>query len=126
MRLLCAMVASIVVVFAPHSVRLALLGLSHIHIANIPKTTAPIAPNMNNTKSGKSVHANHFFDLYSSLSSAILTNGTAKNKANTAIIKNVTHAFTIILIPRQVWLSQQICARYSRLVCAQMSALRPI
>lgn len=86
-----------------HSVRFSLLSLCHIHIANIPKTTAPIAHNMNNTKSGKSVHANHFFDLNSSLSFAILANGTAKNKANTAIIKNVIHAFTIIVIPRQVY-----------------------
>lgn len=102
MRLLCAMVASIVVVFAPHSVRLALLGLGHIHIANIPKTIAPIVPNTNSAKSSRSDHANHFFVLYSSLSFAILVNGTNQNKANTAIIKDVTHTFTIIVIPRQV------------------------
>ena len=98
MRQLAAMVARIVVVSTRLSVHLALLGLGHIHIANIPKTTAPITPNRNSTKSGKSVHTNHFFDLYSSLSFAILANGTNQNKANTAIIKDVIHAFVIILI----------------------------
>lgn len=79
------------------SVRLALLALGHIHIANIPKTTAPIVPNTNSTKSRKSAHSSHPFDMYSLLSFAILANGTAQNKANTTIIKDVTHAFAIIL-----------------------------
>lgn len=83
------------------SVRLALLALGHIHIANIPNTTAPIAPNRNSTKSSKSVHANHFFDLYPSSSLAILHNGNNQNKANTTIIKDVTHAFAIISLPFQ-------------------------
>lgn len=79
------------------SVRLALPALGHIHIANIPNTTAPIVPNANSTKSRKSVHSSHSFDLYSLSSFAILANGTAQNKANTTIIKDVKHAFTIIL-----------------------------
>lgn len=91
---------------APHPVRLALLALGHIHIANIPNTTAPIVPNANSTKNRKSVHSSHSFDLYSLSAFAILANGIAQNKANTTIIKDVTHAFTIIPIPRQVWLSR--------------------
>lgn len=130
------------VVLAPHSVRLALHAFGYIHIANIPKTTAPIAPNMNNTKSGKSVHANHFFDLYSSLLFAILTNGTAKNNADTAIIKNVIHAFTIISLLFQplhnrfgnldsitgglFWVSVLVCYFHGNLFCEVGSVCVPI